>query len=59
MNPELQLEKIRAFHCTYKQYDILEAIDEKVLVSDPAHHHLVVIDARLFLTAMEHAEPAP
>lgn len=30
MSPEIQLEKIRAFHCAYGQYDILEKIDEKV-----------------------------
>ena len=30
MSPELQLEKIRAFHCAYGQYDILEKIDEEV-----------------------------
>ena len=30
MTPEMQLEKIRAFHCAYGQYDILEKIDEKV-----------------------------
>lgn len=30
MDPELQLEKIRAFHCAYGQYDILEAIDKDV-----------------------------
>lgn len=30
MTPELQLEKIRAFHCAYGQYDILERIDDGV-----------------------------
>lgn len=30
MSPEMQLEKIRAFHCAYGQYDILEKIDEDV-----------------------------
>lgn len=30
MTPELQLEKIRAFHCAYGQYEILEKIDAEV-----------------------------
>lgn len=27
MTPEAQLEKVRAFHCAYGQFDILEKID--------------------------------
>lgn len=30
MTPEIQLEKVRAFHCAYGQYDILEKIDANV-----------------------------
>lgn len=30
MSPEIQLEKVRAFHCAYGQFDILERIDANV-----------------------------
>lgn len=30
MTPELQLERIRAFHCAYGQYDQLERLDDEV-----------------------------
>lgn len=30
MSPEMQLEKVRAFHCAYGQFDILEMIDANV-----------------------------
>lgn len=45
MTPEIQLAKVRAFHCAYGQFDILERIDRGVEVDGNPYRRKTLAEA--------------